>query len=160
MPVKAGEGYGLGRLRSLLCLLLGCTWLSACSVNPYHEPASSGGGTPPRPVISEPEPEPEPTVEKTPSYHTPIRAMPAEPQAAATPPARQQSHPRYAPPPQGSAYWDNSLGVYVLEGQNNLFYRERLYYRQPLMGGWQCASKINGPWEDIPLTRVPPGLRR
>lgn len=73
-------------------------------------------------------------------------------------PVRQQSHPRYAPPPGGNAYWDPSLGVYVLQGSSKVYYRERVYYRWHR--GWSWASSPQGPWQPTDSSGVPAGLGR
>ncbi|MDD0843820.1 hypothetical protein [Pseudomonas sp. Gutcm_11s] len=73
-------------------------------------------------------------------------------------PAHQQSHPRYAPPPGGNAYWDPALGVYVIQGASKLYYRERVYYRWNR--GWNWASSPNGPWQPTDSSGVPAGLGR
>lgn len=119
-----------------LALLLG-----ACAGNPYQ--ASEPTRTP-APPMSTPPREPVATP-------PPVRTPPAP-----RPPATQKSHPRYAPPPHAAAHWDNRLGVYVVEGQN-LFYRERLYYRWD--DGWYCAGRPSGPWEPVAPPSVPTGLR-
>jgi len=119
-----------------LALLLG-----ACAGNPYQ--------------VSDPIPAPAPPMSSPPrepvSAPPPVRTPPAP-----RPPATQKSHPRYAPPPHAAAHWDNRLGVYVVEGQN-LYYRERLYYRWD--GDWYCAGRPSGPWEQVAPPSVPPGLR-
>jgi hypothetical protein len=71
---------------------------------------------------------------------------------------KQQSHPRYAPPPGGNAYWDPALGVYVIEGSTKLYYRERVYYRWDR--GWNWASSPSGPWQPTDSSGVPAGLGR
>lgn len=73
-------------------------------------------------------------------------------------PVRQQSHPRYAPPPGGNAYWDPALGVYVIQGSSKLYYRERVYYRWNR--GWAWSSTPNGPWQPTDSSGVPAGLGR
>ena len=73
-------------------------------------------------------------------------------------PAHQQSHPRYAPPPGGNAYWDPALGVYVIQGAGKLYYRERVYYRWN--SGWAWASSPSGPWQTTDSSGVPIGLGR
>lgn len=73
-------------------------------------------------------------------------------------PARQHSHPRYAPPPGGNAYWDQRLGVYVLQGRRDLYYRERVYYRWSR--GWSWANTPQGPWQPTDSSGVPAGLGR
>ena len=115
--------------------------LGACAGNPYRapEPTRDSGppvSAPPRGPVSTP---------------PPVRTPPAP-----RPPATQKSHPRYAPPPHAAAHWDNRLGVYVVEGQD-LFYRERLYYRWD--SDWYCASRPGGPWEPVAPPSVPTGLR-
>ena len=74
------------------------------------------------------------------------------------PAQKQQSHPRYAPPPGGNAYWDPALGVYVIQGADKLYYRERVYYRWSR--GWTWASSPNGPWQPTDSSGVPAGLGR
>ena len=101
--------------------------LGACSGNPYQ--------------VSEPTRGPEPPVS------TPPREPVATPPPVRTPPA---------PRPPAAAHWDNRLGVYVVEGQD-LFYRERLYYRWD--GDWYCAGRPGGPWEPVAPPSVPTGLR-
>ena len=39
------------------------------------------------------------------------------------PPVQQPSHPRYAPPPGVKSHWNPGLGVYVVEGARDLYYR-------------------------------------
>ncbi|WP_394354758.1 hypothetical protein [Aquipseudomonas alcaligenes] len=67
-----------------------------------------------------------------------------------------QTHPRYAPPPGGNSYWDARLGVYVVKGGGELYYRERTYYRWN--HGWAWASSPQGPWQPTDIGGVPPGL--
>ncbi|MDG9924837.1 MULTISPECIES: hypothetical protein [unclassified Pseudomonas] len=74
------------------------------------------------------------------------------------PAQKQQSHPRYAPPPGGNAYWDPALGVYVIQGSTKLYYRERVYYRWDR--GWNWASSPSGPWQPTDSSGVPAGLGR
>ena len=80
---------------------------------------------------------------------------PSVPQTA---PQQAQTHPRFAPPPGGNSYWDGSLGVYVLKGSRDLYYRERTYYRWT--GGWSWASNPQGPWQPTDSSGVPAGLGR
>lgn len=121
-------------------VVAGALVLAACANNPYST----------SPQVPEPRRQPPQTREPAP-VPPPIQAPPA-PRA----PAIQKAHPRYAPPPHGSAHWDNRLGVYVLEGRQ-LFYRERLYYRWN--GDWFCAGHPEGPWEPVAPPSVPTGLR-
>ncbi|TLX59343.1 hypothetical protein DN826_00670 [Stutzerimonas nosocomialis] len=114
--------------------------LAACAGTPYETAPQT---QPPVPQT----PAPGPVITPPPPVQTP---------PAPRPPATQQSHPRYAPPPHAPAHWDNRLGVYVVEGRD-LYYRERLYYRWD--GEWLCAGRPDGPWEPVALPSVPPGLR-
>lgn len=114
--------------------------LVACANNPYST-------SPQLPEPRQRPPQTRPSVPVPPPIQTP-----PTPRA----PAIQKAHPRYAPPPHGSAHWDNRLGVYVLEGRQ-LFYRERLYYRWN--GDWFCAGHPDGPWEPVAPPSVPTGLR-
>ncbi|WP_187673875.1 hypothetical protein, partial [Zestomonas carbonaria] len=79
-------------------------------------------------------------------------------QPAPQPPVIMKAHPRYAPPPGGNCHWDNSLGVYVLEKQPGVYYRERTYYRWD--GGWYWSNSPQGPWQETDSSSVPPGLSR
>lgn len=63
--------------------------------------------------------------------------------------------PRYAPPPGAACYWDNTLGVYVLEGRGELYYRERTYYRWD--GGWSWSMVQTAPGSPPTLPACPPG---
>lgn len=74
------------------------------------------------------------------------------------PPTQQQSHPRYAPPPGVKSHWNPSLGVYVVEGARDLYYRERIFYR--FDGGWSWSPQAGGPWKDTDSSGIPPGLFR
>lgn len=71
-------------------------------------------------------------------------------------PTQAQTHPRFAPPPGGNSYWDGRLGVYVLKGGRDLYYRDRTYYRWT--GGWSWASNPQGPWQATDSSGVPAGL--
>ena len=73
-------------------------------------------------------------------------------------PVRQQSHPRYAPPPGVKSHWNPGLGVYVVEGARDLYYRERIFYRWE--GGWSWSPQAGGPWRDTDSSGIPPGLFR
>ncbi|TXH93897.1 MAG: hypothetical protein E6Q72_06825 [Pseudomonas sp.] len=77
---------------------------------------------------------------------------------AGEPAVKQQSHPRYAPPPGGNAYWDPALTVYVIQGSPRLYYRERVYYRWSR--GWSWASSPVGPWQPTDSSGVPAALGR
>lgn len=117
---------------SLACLLV---TLAGCTLRPPapagQPPAQGPTATPPRVT---PAPAPTPRV------------------------TRMKTHPRYAPPPGAACYWDNTLGVYVLEGRGELYYRERTYYRWD--GGWSWSNGADGPWQPTDASGVPAGLGR
>lgn len=97
---------------------------------------------------------------RQPSAQTPAQTRPmppAQPQPPKQAP-RMKAHPRFAPPPGGNCYWDTGLGVYVLEGQRNTFYRERVYYRWD--NGWNYSNSPQGPWQPTDASGVPAGLGR
>lgn len=147
MQSSAGR-YVFHKLRGG-ALLLATLLLAACagqSPGPGAEPQSA-----PPPSQPEMRPNPAPPVIRPPIERAPITAPAPRP-----PSSVQRTHPRYAPPPGAPSYWDNRLGVYVVEGAS-LYYRERLYYRWD--GGWFCAGRPDGPWEPVEPIAVPPGLR-
>ncbi|UFH51565.1 hypothetical protein [Pseudomonas sp. KNUC1026] len=127
---------------ALICLAMG---LSACSVHkPMEQPA------PPVPSIP-PNPGSLPSTPATPGAPaTPATSAPAKP--------APRTSASFAPPPSGPSHWDASLGVYVLEGTEGLYYRQRTYYR--FDNGWAWATSPNGPWQDTDSSGVPPGLGR
>jgi len=122
---------------TLLSLVLG---LSACAVQPpSHEERlppipSSYPGTKPSPSTAPGKP------------MTPNKAGKPQPRTSAS----------FAPPPGGNSHWDAKLGVYVLDNQTDTFYRQRTYYRWN--NGWSRSISPNGPWEEIDIHGVPPGL--
>nr|WP_275477233.1 LysR family transcriptional regulator [Pseudomonas aeruginosa] len=54
--------------------------------------------------------------------------------------------------------WDGSLGVYVIRGERDLYYRQRTYYRWD--GGWFWSTSPQGPWTETDARGIPPGLSR
>ena len=126
---------------TLITLFLG---LSACTVQqPSTYPEPPIGRQPPVPVIK---PTPRPgTVPSKPTVTPSQKPMP-------------RTSASFAPPPGGASHWDPRLGVYVLEGQTNTFYRQRTYYRWS--NGWSRSISPNGPWEDTDIHGVPAGLGR
>ncbi|WP_166364176.1 hypothetical protein [Pseudomonas akapageensis] len=126
---------------TLMTLILG---LSACVVQPPTEPTE-----PPRPTS----PPAGPAVKPHPGPST----VPSKP-----PTQTQKPMPRtsasFAPPPGGASHWDPRMGVYVLEGQTNTFYRQRTYYRWN--NGWSWATSLQGPWQETDSSGVPGGLGR
>lgn len=98
----------------------------------------------------------------------PIQSLPpAGPTTAPTPPsvpskpapkAMPRTSASFAPPPGGASHWDPALGVYVLEGQADTYYRQRTYYRWN--DGWSWATSPKGPWEATDKSGVPAGLGR
>lgn len=73
-------------------------------------------------------------------------------------PSGSSNHPRFAPPPGVQSRWDAALGVYVVAGSAELYYRERTYYRWS--AGWSWASNPQGPWLPTDSSGVPHGLSR
>ena len=121
---------------TLLSLVLG---LSACAV---HQPSE-----PRMPSTPMPQPAPKPSSKPLPDMPIPKPPKPL-PRTSAT----------FAPPPGGPSHWDARLGVYVLDDQTNIFYRQRVYYRWS--NGWSRSISPNGPWEETDISGVPPGLSR
>jgi len=131
--------------------VLGLTLLlAACAHQDYDHPPEPRPAPTQRPPVQRPPAQ----VPRQPSQT--IKALPSSPKAASPQQSRGGNHPRYAPPPDVDAYWDNSLGVYVVKGRP-LYYRERLYYRWN--DGWYSSGRPNGPWETVEGPSVPPGLR-
>ncbi|WP_263263982.1 hypothetical protein [Pseudomonas sp. RIT-PI-S] len=120
----------------LLTLALG---LGACSV---QRPAS-------------PPPQPLPPIQTVPAPVPPAtKPVPSKPATPAAP----RTSASFAPPPSGPSHWDQALGVYVLDSQPGVYYRQRTYYRWN--NGWSWATSPNGPWEATDSSGVPPGLGR
>ncbi|MDE1164264.1 MAG: hypothetical protein PW845_02495 [Pseudomonas sp.] len=122
---------------SLLSLVVA---LSACT---SHRPAAPSG----------------PTIEPLP-VPVPAPVPSTKPSAPATPAAKPmpRTSASFAPPPGGASHWDPRLGVYVLETQEDVYYRQRTYYRWD--GGWSWSTSPNGPWQSTDGNGVPPGLGR
>jgi len=122
---------------SLLTLIAG---LSACAVQ-HPQPSA-----PTIPSLPQTRPAPQPG-----------RPLPVTPGNPASKPAPRTSA-SFAPPPGGASHWEPKLGVYVLEGQADTYYRQRTYYRWN--GGWTWATSLDGPWQATDTGGVPPGLGR
>jgi len=123
---------------TLLSLVLG---LSACAVQ--------------RPTYTAPPPIPP----SQPGTHTSPSTAPGKPVTPLKPAKPQpRTSASFAPPPGGNSHWDAKLGVYVLDNQTDTFYRQRTYYRWN--NGWSRSISPNGPWEDIDVHGVPPGLSK
>ncbi|SHM98766.1 hypothetical protein [Phytopseudomonas punonensis] len=73
-------------------------------------------------------------------------------------PTVTKSHPRFAPPPGVSSHWNGTLGVYEIDSEHDTYYRERTFYRW--QDGWSWAGTLQGPWEPVDSTGVPPALYR
>ncbi|TBU95356.1 hypothetical protein [Phytopseudomonas dryadis] len=73
-------------------------------------------------------------------------------------PPVSKSHPRFAPPPGVDSHWDGALGVYVLAAERDTYYRERTFYRWN--NGWSWAGNLQGPWQPVDSSGVPPALFR
>ncbi|WP_434680806.1 hypothetical protein J3P77_07540 [Pseudomonas sp. R1-18] len=132
---------------TLLGMVLG---LSACAVQP---PDSGTQG----PRSQEP-------IQSLPGTQQPGAPRPGTPakKPAQAPAKAPSSGPKtsasFAPPPGGASHWDARMGVYVMEGQPNTFYRQRTYYKWN--GGWSWATSLDGPWEATDSSGVPAGLGR
>lgn len=130
-----------GRLLALSALLV----LGGCVVQPPQ---------PPQPPVQTPPPTQPGTTTKPPvkSSSSPITPQPSKPQSTSRRP------PQFAPPPGGNGRWDASLGVYVMQGQRDTYYRQRTYYHWD--NGWYWSVGPQGPWTETDSTGVPPGLTR
>lgn len=91
------------------------------------------------------------------TLHSPAPSTDGPAAPASSPPA-SKSHPRFAPPPGGSSHWDGGLGVYVVDSERDTYYRERTFYRWN--DGWNWAGTLQGPWEPVDSSGVPPALYR
>lgn len=85
---------------------------------------------------------------------TPGNKQPIKP----TPKAPAKTSASFAPPPGVKSHWDQRLGVYVLDGQSNMFYRQRTYYQWD--NGWNWSTQPDGPWQATDSSGVPAGLGR
>ncbi|MBD9500094.1 hypothetical protein IB260_07825 [Pseudomonas sp. PDM23] len=128
-----------GRLLALGAMLV----LSGCVVQP-QQPEQPPSQIPPPSQPSKPIPP-----AKTSS-------SPITPQPSAAPTAKRPT--QFAPPPGGKGRWDASLGVYVIQGQKDLYYRQRTYYHWD--SGWYWGVGPQGPWTETDSSGVPPGLTR
>ncbi|KTC41946.1 MAG: hypothetical protein ACN6QY_04920 [Pseudomonas sp.] len=126
---------------TLLSLVLG---VSACTVQ--------------QPVPSSSEPIPPAAPSSHPAPPTAPPGKPGVPQAPAPSKPLPRTSASFAPPPGGHSHWDARLGVYVLDNQDNTFYRQRTYYRWN--NGWSRSISPDGPWEDTDIHGVPAGLGR
>ncbi|MBD9677261.1 hypothetical protein IB274_11170 [Pseudomonas sp. PDM18] len=128
-----------GRLLALGAMLV----LGGCVVQP-QQPEQPPSQIPPPSQPSKPIP--------------PARtsSSPITPQPSAAPVAKRPT--QFAPPPGGKGRWDASLGVYVIQGQKDLFYRQRTYYHWD--NGWYWGVGPQGPWTETDSSGVPPGLTR
>lgn len=127
---------------TLITLALG---LSACTV---HQPQP------------QPDRQPLPPIETLPPKGPVIKPGPTTPKPTVTPTPKPmpRTSASFAPPPGGASHWDPKLGVYVLEGKSNTFYRQRTYYRWN--DGWSWSTSPEGPWQDTDSSGVPGGLGR
>lgn len=91
------------------------------------------------------------------TLHSPAPSTDGPAAPAGSPPA-SKSHPRFAPPPGVSSHWDGGLGVYVVDSERDTYYRERTFYRWN--DGWSWAGTLQGPWEPVDSSGVPPALYR
>ncbi len=113
-------------------------------------------------TVHQPDREPLPPIETTPPPGPVIKPVPGKPAPTKPVTPSQKPMPRtsasFAPPPGGASHWDPRLGVYVLEGKTNTFYRQRTYYR--FNNGWSWATSPDGPWQETDSSGVPGGLGR
>ena len=113
-------------------------------------------------TVHQPDREPLPPIETTPPPGPVLKPVPSKPVPTKPVTPSQKPMPRtsasFAPPPGGASHWDPRLGVYVLEGKTNTFYRQRTYYR--FNNGWSWATSPDGPWQDTDSSGVPGGLGR
>jgi len=128
------------RLLALSALLV----LSGCVVQPQQPEQPSGPTTAPT--------QPGSTKPPVKSSSAPITPQPSKQQSTSKRP------PQFAPPPGGNGRWDASLGVYVMQGQKDTYYRQRTYYHWD--NGWYWSVGPQGPWSETDSTGVPPGLTR
>ncbi|PWB30093.1 hypothetical protein DCO48_21550 [Pseudomonas sp. SDI] len=127
---------------ALISLVVG---LSACTVHrPAEQPAPPIDTRPPGGPLTKPAPRP--------------GSVPSKPVITPAPKPMPRTSASFAPPPGGASHWDPRLGVYVLEGQSNTFYRQRTYYRWN--NGWSWSTNVQGPWQATDSSGVPGGLGR
>ncbi|MDD0974610.1 hypothetical protein [Pseudomonas fontis] len=130
----------LARL-TLISLVVG---LSACTVHrPVEQPAPPIETLPPSGPVTKP---------------APVPNVPSKPVITPAPKPMPRTSASFAPPPGGASHWDPRMGVYVLEGQTNTFYRQRTYYRWN--NGWSWSTNLQGPWQETDSSGVPGGLGR
>jgi len=127
-----------GRLLALGAMLV----LGGCVVHPQQ---------PEQPPVQTP-----PSHPTTPTPPPKQSSSPITPQPSTAPAAKRPT--QFAPPPGGKGRWDASLGVYVIQGQKDLFYRQRTYYHWD--NGWYWGVGPQGPWTETDSSGVPPGLTR
>ena len=54
--------------------------------------------------------------------------------------------------------FDSGLGVYVVFGHEGHYFHGDRYYRR-IDGDWRVSISVDGPWWDVRLDAVPPGIR-
>ncbi len=123
-------------------LLAAVIGLSACTT--MKPPQSQG------PRSDEP-------IQSLPGSGTP-RSTPSPKQPVKAPKAPAKTSASFAPPPGVKSHWDQRLGVYVLDGKTNTFYRQRTYYQWD--SGWNWSTQPDGPWQATDSSGVPAGLGR
>ncbi|QRY82211.1 hypothetical protein JVX91_14290 [Pseudomonas sp. PDNC002] len=128
-----------GRLLALSAMLV----LGGCVVHPQQ----------PEQPPTQPPASTHPT---TPTPPPKTSSSPITPQPSQAPAAKRPT--QFAPPPGGKGRWDASLGVYVIQGQKDLYYRQRTYYHWD--NGWYWGVGPQGPWTETDSSGVPPGLTR
>lgn len=109
-------------------------------------------------TVRHPVEQPLPPIETVPPAGPAIKPPPSKPVITPAPKPMPRTSASFAPPPGGASHWDPRMGVYVLEGQTNTFYRQRTYYRWN--NGWSWSTNLQGPWQETDSNGVPGGLGR
>lgn len=133
-----------GRILALAALLAlaGCAGQQPHTQAPAPAPQPGASGQPPAALPSN---KPAPRTAITPNPQNPSNKP-------------RSTHTQFAPPPGGKGRWDANLGVYVIQGQKDLYYRQRTYYHWD--GAWYWGVSPQGPWTATDANGVPPGLSR
>lgn len=89
-------------------------------------------------------------------------------QYAKTGPVKSQGH---GPPPHAPAHgyrakthdgvelvFRSDLGVYVVVGVSGYYFLDEVFYHRE-GHGWVTSEHMDGPWQSVSISGVPPGLR-
>lgn len=75
------------------------------------------------------------------------------------PPPHAPAHGYRAKQPDGVALvFDSGLGVYVVAGREDHYFKDEKYYRYR-SGAWEVSVRLEGPWMPTSEDSLPPGLR-